>query len=302
MEGVRMDGYSRRAFMGRTAAFLAGSAAGGKGILSALDVKSAADKQGVAPAGKPGGVPFRLGLASYTFREYSLEETLAMTVRLGLKRITFKDFHLPLQSSDEDIKLTVTKVRAAGLELYAGGVIYMKLPEEVQNAFRYARAAGMDIIIGVPEHDLLPLVEQKVKATGIKVAIHNHGPTDPVYPTPESAYERIKHLDGRIGLCLDIGHTQRADTDPSLSAERFADRLLDVHIKDVTSADREGGTVEIGRGVIDIPKFLRTLIRIGYDGTASFEFEKDGKDPLPGVAESVGFIRGCLSAIGVGPL
>lgn len=224
-----------------------------------------------------------------------------MTLRLGLKRIAFKSFHLPLESGDEDIRRTAARVKEAGLHLYGGGVIYMKSTQEVENAFRYAAAAGMDIIIGVPNHDLLPLVEQKVEATGIKVAIHNHGPTDRVYPTPESIYKRIKHLDGRIGLCLDIGHTMRAGVDPALSAERFADRLIDVHIKDVSSPDKKGGTVEIGRGVIDIPNFLRTLIRIGYSGTASFEFEKDGKDPLPGVAESVGFIHGSLSSLYSGP-
>jgi sugar phosphate isomerase/epimerase len=70
-----------------------------------------------------------------------------------------------------------------------------------------------------------------------------------------------------------------------------------VHIKDVTAAAKEGGTIEIGRGVIDIPKFLKTLIKLNYKGSVSFEFEKDGKDPLPGVAESVGYVRGVLATI-----
>jgi inosose dehydratase len=33
-----------------------------------------------------------------------------------------------------------------------------------------------------------------------------------------------------------------------------------------------------------------------YRGTAAFEYEKDGRDPLPGLAESVGYIRGVLAA------
>jgi sugar phosphate isomerase/epimerase len=155
----------------------------------------------------------------------------------------------------------------------------------------------MEVIVGVPNHDLLSLVNEKVKEYDIKVAIHNHGPTDKVYPTPESAYERIKNLDSRIGVCIDIGHTQRAGIDPSESAIRCADRLLDVHIKDVTAATKEGQTVEIGRGVIDIPKFCRTLLKLNFKGTAAFEFEKDGKDPLAGVAESVGYVRGVLSVL-----
>jgi sugar phosphate isomerase/epimerase len=136
-----------------------------------------------------------------------------------------------------------------------------------------------------------------VQQYDIKVAIHNHGPSDKVYPTPASAIEKIKDLDPRVGLCIDIGHTQRAGVDPSVSAEKFADRLLDVHIKDVTQATGKGTTVEIGRGVIDIPKFLRTLLKINYTGIVSFEYEKDAKDPLAGLAESVGYVRGALDTI-----
>jgi len=238
-----------------------------------------------------------LGMASYTFREFSLDETLKMTLRLGLERIAFKDFHLPLESMDEEIRAVAEKTQAAGLDLYGCGVVYMKNEEEVERAFHYAKTAGMRIIIGAPNPELLKLVNTMVGKYNIKVAIHNHGPEDKNFPTPESAYLKIKNLDPHIGLCIDIGHTQRAGVDPSESALKFADRLLDVHIKDVTFATKEGSTIEIGRGVIDIPKFLRTLIKLDYKGSVSFEFEKDGKDPLPGVAESVGYVRGVLASI-----
>jgi inosose dehydratase len=238
-----------------------------------------------------------LGMASYTFREFPLEETLKMTQRLGLDRIAFKSFHLPLESTDEEIRAAAEKTRAAGLDLYGCGVVYMESQEDVERAFHYARTANMKVIIGAPHPDLLNMVNKMVNRFDIKVAIHNHGPEDKSYPTPESSYVKIKGLDPRIGLCLDIGHTQRAGLDPSQEAERFADRLLDIHIKDVTTPTKEGQTIEIGRGVIDIPKFLKTLIDLDYKGSVSFEFEKDGKDPLPGVAESVGYVRGVLASI-----
>jgi len=220
-----------------------------------------------------------------------------MTKRVGLKYICFKSFHLPLDSTPAQIQAVVAKVKEAGLILYGGGVITMKTEDQVHNAFDYAKAAGMKIIVGVAAPDLLPLVNRKVKQYDIKVAIHNHGPTDKLYPTPASVYEKIKHLDERIGLCNDIGHTQRAGVDPSVSAKKYADRLLDVHIKDVSAATAEGRGVEIGRGVIDIPKFLKTLLRIKYSGIVSFEYEKDPEDPLAGLAESVGYVRGVLAAV-----
>jgi sugar phosphate isomerase/epimerase len=244
------------------------------------------------------GVPrFSLGLASYTFREFSLEQTIEMTGRVGLDKIVLKSMHLPLESPEEAILAAAAKVRAAGLDLYGCGVVYMANEAEADQAFQYAKTAGMRLIIGVPNHELLGYVNRKVAESGIGLAIHNHGPEDKLYPTPASAYELIKGMDKRIGLCIDVGHTIRAGIDPAEAARHFADRLLDIHIKDVTAAAKEGTTVEMGRGIIDIPGFIRTLFKLNYGGVLAFEYEKDGKDPLPGLAESVGFLRGVLHTL-----
>jgi inosose dehydratase len=239
----------------------------------------------------------QLGMASYTFRKFDLDQTIKMTNRLNLKYLCLKDMHLPLNSSPDQLKEAAAKVKAAGLDLYAGGVIYMRDENQVNQAFEYAKAAGMRIIIGVPNHEMLPLVDRMVKQYDISVAIHNHGPTDKVYPTPESAYELIKSLDKRIGLCIDVGHTMRSGIDPSEPVQKYADRLLDLHVKDVSAATAKGSTVEMGRGVIDLPKLFRTLAQTGYAGIASFEHEKDDSDPMPGVAESVGYTRGILASL-----
>ncbi|MBN2180674.1 MAG: sugar phosphate isomerase/epimerase [Sedimentisphaerales bacterium] len=269
--------------------------------ISALASLTSGNTSVAQAGGTTGGtnmnVKFKLGLASYTLRKFNLDDTLKMANRLGLKYIALKDFHLPMDSTPEQIKEVAEKVKDAGIELYGGGVIYMTNEREVNRAFDYAKTAGMKVIIGVPNHELLPLVNKKVQEYDIKVAIHNHGPGDRNYPTPTSAYEKVKDLDPRMGLCNDVGHTQRAGVDPSVPTENFVARLLDVHIKDVTEATRRGSTVEVGRGVIDIPKFLRTLVKINYAGIVSFEHEKDPGDPLAGLAESVGYVRGAMAAI-----
>jgi inosose dehydratase len=281
-----MSTIKRRDFL-KSTAFLA-AAAPRRAFFGAAGPDRAADI--AAPAG------LRLGLASYTFRAFSLDETIAMTRRLGLKRLSVKSMHLPLESTADEVRAAAAKVRAAGLEPYAGGVIYMTKESEVEQAFVYAKTAGMEMIVGVPGHELLPLVERKVKQYDLKLAIHNHGPTDKAYPTPQSAYGRIRGLDRRIGLCVDVGHTQRCGMDPADAAERCFDRLLDVHIKDVTASTAEGETLEAGRGVVDLPNFLAVLKRMKYAGTVSLEYEKDEKDPLPGAAESIGYFRGILAA------
>ena len=237
------------------------------------------------------------GIASYSFREFSLEDAIAMTKRLGLQHMALKSMHMPLDSSSEQIKASASKVRSEGINLYGAGVIYMNTEVEVIQAFAYAKAADLNVIIGVPKHDLLPMVNEKVKEYDIIVAIHNHGPGDEQYSSPDDVYEKVKDLDQRLGLCLDIGHTFRIGQDPVQMARKYADRLYDVHFKDIDKAAEEGVNVECGRGVMDLPPILKVLIEINYQGIVALEYEKDGRDPLPGAAESIGYIRGVMDVV-----
>ncbi len=239
----------------------------------------------------------RLGLASYTLRKMNLDDALAVCQKLDIKHISLKDFHLKLDSTDEQIAEVVLKCKNAGVDLGSGGVIYMKSEAEVDAAFEYARKAGMNMIIGVPQHDMLPYAEKKVKEYNIRLAIHNHGPGDKVYPSCESAFVLIKNMDARMGLCLDIGHTQRIQRDPSADLKDYFSRIFEIHMKDVTTSDKEGKAIEIGRGVIDIPGFLKTVVKKKFSGIISFEYEKDDADPVPGLAESLGYVKGVLAVI-----
>jgi sugar phosphate isomerase/epimerase len=220
-----------------------------------------------------------------------------MTARLGIPKLCLKSMHMPLDSTADEIRVMAAKVNEAGIDLYGAGVIYMKSVEEVDHAFTYAQNAGMDIIVGVPEHALLEHCNEKVKETGIKLAIHNHGPGDKKYPTPESAYKLIKDMDPGMGLCVDIGHTARIGEDPIDDTRKYMDRVHDIHIKDEDKADPSGLPCEVGHGVIDIPGFLKMLLEENYSKIVAFEYEKDGKDPLAGLAESVGYVRGVLKVL-----
>lgn len=238
---------------------------------------------------------FQLGVASYSLREFTQEQALDMTLRCGINRICFKSMHLPLDADKATIQKAVALCKEKGITLYGGGVIYMKTKEEADQAFEYAKAAQMEMIVGVPNHELLDYVESKVMEYNIKLAIHNHGPGDLVYPSAESAYVLIKNRDKRMGLCIDIGHTKRINRDPEQDVKDFFDRVFDIHIKDVTKAEKDGQTCIIGRGVIDFPSFLKAVNKLGYKGTLALEYEAEGKDPLPGMMESFGYVRGVLA-------
>ena len=240
----------------------------------------------------------RLGIASYSLRKFTQEQALDIALRCGVDRMTFKDMHLPLDSDNETIKKTLALCKEKGITLYGAGVIKIRTKEDADRAFEYAKAAELDMIVGDPAYDMLDYIDGKVNKYDIKLAIHNHGPGDhQLYPSAVDAYEKIKHLDSRMGLCVDIGHTTRINRDPVQDIKDCYDRVFDIHIKDVTDASEQGHTCIIGRGVIDIVFFLKTIIDMNYTGTLALEYEADENDPLPGMMESFGYVRGVLATI-----
>jgi inosose dehydratase len=238
---------------------------------------------------------FSIGMAGYTFREFTVERTIDMMKRTGVTNLSLKDFHMPMNSTQDQINAVLDKFKTAGINVYTVGVVYMKTQESVDQAFEYAKMAGVKMIVGAPDYVLLQYVEKKIKEYDFKLAIHNHGPDNPLYPNATDIWDHIKDLDPRIGICIDIGHTTRDGQDPSVDIKKYSKRIYDIHIKDVDKAAKEGKTVEMGRGIIDIPKVVDTLRKIKYSGKCSLEFEKDMKDPLPGIAESIGYFKGVMA-------
>jgi sugar phosphate isomerase/epimerase len=221
------------------------------------------------------GELFKVAIAGYTFVNFNLDETLKMMQEVDVHYLCIKDFHLPLNSTDEEIAAFHAKLAGYDVTGYAVGPIYMKTKEEVDKAFEYAKRVGVKLIVGVPNHEILPYVEQKVKEYDFKYAIHLHGPDIVLYPHATDIYEHVKDLDPRIGMCLDIGHDARAGHDPVADLEKYSDRVFDIHMKNTTAATKAGKTGEIGRGIIDIPAFVRKLREVKYSGACSLEYERN---------------------------
>ena len=249
-----------------------------------------------SPASKPTSKEelFKVGMAGFTFRSFTIDQTLEMMQRINVHYLCIKDFHLPINCTPEDVTAFHAKLAAKDVVGYGVGPIYMKSEKAIDDAFDYAKRAGVKLIVGIPSYALLPYVEQKVKTYDIRYAIHNHGPEDKLFPNAKSVMDKIDNMDERMGLCMDIGHDMRDGQDPANDLKKYIHRVFDMHIKNVTIASKAGETCEMGRGVIDIPAFVKMLRKTKYNGVCSLEFEKDGKDPLPGVAESIGYLKGVL--------
>ena len=280
-----MPRLTRRAFMESAAALAASSA-----LAPSTSV-----------AAPPAGRTLTLGVASYSTRKFTLDQTLEMAKTLGVTSMTFKDVHIPRTGTPDATRVLREKIVAAGITIMGGGTITLPNdPAEIRRNFEYAKAAGFPLIFTSPDPAALDTIEQMAKEYDIKVAIHNHGPEDKWWPRPQDAYAAVKSRDSRLGLCIDVGHTLRTGTDPVAACRECKDRLYDMHVKDLAVKTDRDSQVAVGRGLIDFPALFRTLLDIGYQGQVGLEYEIHEDDPLPGMIESLAYERGVLAALGSG--
>ena len=241
----------------------------------------------------------KLGVASYSLRAFSRADAIRMTNALGTRYINLKSFHLPYESTPEQIAAARQEIAAAGLEIVGGGTITFETDTDdgVRKYFDYAKAAGMPLIVCTGKPSVLPRVEKFAKQYNIKIAIHNHGPEDPDFPSPYDALKAVKGMDPRMGLCIDIGHTVRTGTDVVRAVADAGPRLLDMHAKDLRDLKVKESQCIVGEGKMPIPEIFRQLRAIRYGGYVNLEYEIDEKDPMPGMKQSFAYMRGVLAGM-----
>ncbi len=278
---------SRRNFL-QSAAFAAGASG-----LSALNAQ---------PHSESGGTPpIRLGLASYTFREFMRSQLIANLRELRITGLNAKDVkdHLPMEADDEARALY--DYQTNGIKVHAVGAVYFPKNEDadIHAKFEYARRAGAKTIVaGDPLPEALPRIEKFVREYDIQFAIHNHGPEDKIYHSPLDVLHAVGKMDRRMGCCIDVGHCVRAGTDVVEAIHAAGPRLFNVHMKDLSDLKVKESQVAVGEGKLPIREIFQALIAIKYPGWVDLEYEIHGEDPMPGVTESFAYMRGVLTGMG----
>ena len=270
--------------------------------LTALVLPLGSASYAAAPAAvKKSPRTLRLGVAGYTTRMLTLDESIATLKILRLTNASVFKTHCNWETASlDECRAVGEKLKAAGLTLAGSGVINLTTDEaKCRQAFENVRAAGMATMICKPDRAALPLVERLAKEYDQRLAIHNHGPEDTFWPSPLDVWKAIQPLDARIGMCLDVGHTARAGVDPVAAIRTCAPRLYDLHLKDSVAVPgaMKDIPVEVGAGRLDIRGILAALLEIDYAGVVAFEYEKVAANPVTGLAESVGYVRGMLAAM-----
>ncbi len=253
-------------------------------------------------AARNGTSPVRLGLASYTFRNFTRSQVIGFMKQLNVTALNAKDVkdHLPMDPQEEE--KARAEYAAAGITLHAAGAIYFAKDEDedIRGKFEYCKRAGISVIVaGDPSPDTLPRIETFVKRYGIRIAIHNHGPEDKLWHSPLDILKDIKNMDSRIGCCIDVGHTARAGTDVVQAIHAVGPRLFNVHMKDLTDLQSKESQVAVGDGMIPVRAIFEALIATKYKGFVDLEYEVHADDPMPGVASSFAYMRGVLAGMGV---
>src|SRR5580692_11282138 len=245
--------------------------------------------------------PVRLGLASYTFRNFSRAQMIGFMKQLNVFALNVKDVkdHLPIEPQAEATALA--DYAAAGIKLHAAGAIYFAKDEDadIRSKFEYCKRAGIGVIVaGDPALETLPRIEKFVKEYGIRIAIHNHGPEDKLWHSPVDVLKAVNGMDPRIGCCIDVGHTVRAGTDVVQAIHEVGARVFNVHMKDLTNFQSKESQVPVGEGIMPVKKIFEALRAIKYKGFVDLEYEVHPDDPMPGAVASFAYMRGVLAGMG----
>jgi inosose dehydratase len=260
-------------------------------------------------SGAPGDkAPLELGLVGYSLRKFSIDEAIAVLKELRITSLSVFKVHVPIGlTTPEKCRDLAQKFRDAGISITGTGVVYLKNSEgEMRQAFECGKAAGLTTMTASystpPDRDTFLLTERFVKEYDIRLAFHNHGPEDKIFPSPLDVWNAVLPYDKRLGLCIDVGHSARAGVDPVKAILTCRGRLYDVHIKDtlVGAGVKKDVPVGLGFGRLDIRAIMDALLQVGYPHQVGLEDEVEATDPVPGIAQSYGYMRGLLAALGPG--
>ena len=240
-------------------------------------------------------------MTSYTFRAFTRAQLIGFMKQLNLTALNAKNVKDHLPSDPQEELKALEDYAAAGIQLHAVGTIYFGKDEDadIRSKFEYCKRAAISVIVaGGVAPSILPRIEKFVKEYDIRIAIHNHGPEDKLWPSPLTVLKAVESFDPRIGCCMDVGHAARAGTDVIGAIHTVGPRLFNMHMKDLTNFESRESQVNVGDGIMPVRGIFEALIATNYKGFVDLEYEIHEDDPMPGVISSIAYMRGVLAGMG----
>jgi len=271
--------------------------------LLVLPIFSVVHAQDFSGAEKMG---WKIASQAYTFKEFTLEETLDKLNELGLKNIELygnQKIGSGIEGST-DFKMNEEKrqqlkelLKSKGITPVAFGVSSGRNEEEWIQLFEFAKDMEIGIITSEPEYKDLDLIESLCKKYNIKVAIHEHAIPNK-YWHPKIPMTLLEGRSDLMGVCADIGHWVRSGLDPVECLKIVEGRLMSFHFKDLNEFGvKKAHDVPWGTGNSNVAGVMNEMKRQGFQGPISVEYEHNWLNSVPEVRESLEYFSRVSNAL-----
>jgi inosose dehydratase len=302
-----MSSVSRRDFLRSVAAGGAALAVAGQSTMT-----FAADDWG----------GFKMGLQSYTLREYDTAAALEQTVKFGLHYWESFAKHFPISTLPKTTEAYKKQLADSGVQMIAFGVVGFDTNEtKAREIFDYAKSMGMMSISADPKQDkeTFDLLDKLVAEYDIAIGIHNHGPFAR-YNKADDVLKWVKDRHPKIGACVDTGHYLRSNENIVEVIEKFGSRIFGVHFKDVRTIrdaaekekllkeltpgrakelEKEGKIFTIlGEGELDVVGCLKALKKLNYQYGVSLEYEEHPENPISDIEQCLKTVKTAIAKVG----
>ncbi len=246
---------------------------------------------------------WRVGIAARSFRHRSFFEAVALTASLGQKHIegfseqkvsTDIPKSLDYNLSEAERKAVTEKLRSSGMTMRTFAVDPMPLDEEsCSRVFEFARALGVETIVCKLPPESLSMIEQFCDKYSLNVAIHPQvTDASAAYPDPDGILKLFQGRSKRVGLCGDLGQWMRAGVKPVEAVRALKDRLLTLHVHDLSQFGSEGRDVPWGTGVADLEEFIQEVYRLELKPTLwTVEYSAEREEVSAEIARSLEFFN-----------
>ena len=243
---------------------------------------------------------WQTGIALYSFNRFSFPEALAMSKQAG---VTYVEGFFFQQLGEEFGNQGISDLDDQGISklremlgerdlemrsMYAGG----NTAEEWIRMYEIGQKLGLEFLVGEPEPEHWDLLDSLGRASGIKMAIHEHARGVSRFWHPDSV---LVAMEGRESFkaCGDLGHWVRSGLDPVDCLRKLEGHLLGIHAKDLDEfGNMEANDVKLSTGVIDYAAVIEELNRQGFDGPIYVECEHDWDDNFDDVKYAVDYLNG----------
>lgn len=230
---------------------------------------------------------------------------LELDPALGVEVHGAKALDLAGTSQEEENDLIRAVQDAPFVTVHVRGVHWTWNPKGLRDEIDFAGRLGAETLVihpsslGLTDFDDRPdypeirRIAAYAGQWGVRLALENI--TDDIW-----ALDQVLDAVGdnpeksNLGICVDVGHaalSSDAGRQPVRGyLERFAPQLRHLHLHD-NHGDRDAHAA-LGNGTIDWPDALKTLDKIGFDGTAVLEVRSwIGEDPLPIIQAGLDHLR-----------